>query len=262
MRSDDICETTTGVKSFSGYVNLTANASEGRPYDIHTFFWFFEARKKSRNAPLPLWLQVGPGSPSTPATVGENGPCRVARDSKHTVLNPWSWDNQANILYLGQSVQTGFSYDMLVRGTIDETLIPWEVTPLSPSAPASQLNTIFVLGTFSLQNPSSTANTNYRSGPCSIALHADIDEAVRLLTPASPRMYVANDADGGYHQSASAGFPQYRPKDCGFIIWSDSYGGHFGPTFADFFTTQSEKETSGVPLQIDAIGIINGCSTS
>jgi len=61
-----ICETTPGVKSYSGYVNVPKNATEGRPYDMHTFFWFFEARKNPGHAPLSLWLRGGPGTPSTP----------------------------------------------------------------------------------------------------------------------------------------------------------------------------------------------------
>ena len=154
-----ICETTPGVNSYSGYVNLPANVTEGRMYDIHTFFWFFEARKNPEKAPLSLWLQGGPGAPSSPAALGETGPCYVARDSKNTVLNPWSWTNEVNMLFLDQPVQTGFSYDTLINGTVDETQLPFVVTPLSPSSPIPQLNSTFLLGTFPSQNPKSTANT-------------------------------------------------------------------------------------------------------
>ncbi len=154
-----ICETTPGVNSYSGYVNLPANVTEGRMYDIHTFFWFFEARKNPNKAPLSLWLQGGPGAPSTPAVFGETGPCFVARDSKNTVLNPWSWTNEVNMLYLDQPVQTGFSYDTLINGTVDETQLPFVVTPLSAAAPIPPLNSTFLLGTFPSQNPKSTANT-------------------------------------------------------------------------------------------------------
>ena len=91
--------------------------------------------------------------------MGENGPCFVTRDSKHTVLNPWSWTNDVNMLYLDQPVQTGFSYDTLINGTVDETLLPFVVTPLSPASPVPELNSTFLLGTFPSQNPQSTANT-------------------------------------------------------------------------------------------------------
>ena len=45
---DGVCETTPGVNSYSGYVDLD-NAT-------HMFFWFFEARNDPANAPLTLWL--------------------------------------------------------------------------------------------------------------------------------------------------------------------------------------------------------------
>ena len=51
-----ICETTPGVKSYSGYVD-TRDGS-------HTFFWFFEAREKPETAPITIWLNGGPGSDS------------------------------------------------------------------------------------------------------------------------------------------------------------------------------------------------------
>ena len=51
-----VCETTPGVNSYSGYVDLAP--------DAHTFFWFFEARHSPETAPLTLWLNGGPGSDS------------------------------------------------------------------------------------------------------------------------------------------------------------------------------------------------------
>ena len=51
-----ICETTPGVKTYSGYVDLDPNT--------HMFFWFLEARENPAEAPLTLWLTGGPGSDS------------------------------------------------------------------------------------------------------------------------------------------------------------------------------------------------------
>lgn len=48
-----ICETTPGVKSYSGFIDLGS--------DSHTFFWFFEARHNATTAPITLWLNGGPG---------------------------------------------------------------------------------------------------------------------------------------------------------------------------------------------------------
>lgn len=54
--AEGVCETTPGVKSYSGFVNLAP--------DVHSFFWFFEARHDPANAPITLWLNGGPGSDS------------------------------------------------------------------------------------------------------------------------------------------------------------------------------------------------------
>lgn len=51
-----VCETTPGVGSYAGYVDLSPTS--------HTFFWFFEARHSPETAPLTLWLNGGPGSDS------------------------------------------------------------------------------------------------------------------------------------------------------------------------------------------------------
>jgi len=53
---DGVCETTPGVNSYSGYIDLSPT--------MHTFFWFFEARKDPHKKPLTLWLNGGPGSDS------------------------------------------------------------------------------------------------------------------------------------------------------------------------------------------------------
>lgn len=53
---EGVCETTPGVNSYSGFVNLGEN--------VHSFFWFFESRNDPANDPITLWLNGGPGSDS------------------------------------------------------------------------------------------------------------------------------------------------------------------------------------------------------
>lgn len=55
-----VCETTPGVDSYSGYIDLSPN--------VHVFFWFFESRSDPANDPLTLWLNGGPGS-TTPCNL-------------------------------------------------------------------------------------------------------------------------------------------------------------------------------------------------
>jgi carboxypeptidase C (cathepsin A) len=102
VSQNDICETTPGVKSFSGYVHLPPGAledlGEQTDYPINTFFWFFESRKDPANAPLAIWMNGGPGSSSLLGLFVENGPCYVNEDSNSTRLSEWSWNNEGSLL--------------------------------------------------------------------------------------------------------------------------------------------------------------------
>lgn len=55
-KETQICETTEGVKAFSGYIDVAD--------DKHMFFWFFEARNDPSTAPITMWLNGGPGGDS------------------------------------------------------------------------------------------------------------------------------------------------------------------------------------------------------
>jgi hypothetical protein len=97
---NEICETTPGVRSFTGYVHLPpgsiSDLGENQTYPINTFFWFFEARKDPLNAPLSIWMNGGPGSSSLLGLFVENGPCYVNPDSNSTYLSEWSWNNEGS----------------------------------------------------------------------------------------------------------------------------------------------------------------------
>lgn len=161
-----ICETTANVKAYSGYVNLPANSTEGRLFESHTYFWFFGARNHSKDAPLSLWLQGGPGVPSITAAVGENGPCSITANSKSTTLNPYSWNDKVNMLYIDQPVQVGFSYNTLVNGTLDGIPTPFDFKPQNFSAtPIPETNTTFLTGTFATPNFAAAPNTTIATAP-------------------------------------------------------------------------------------------------
>ncbi|KAG7121410.1 Carboxypeptidase S1 A like protein [Verticillium longisporum] len=149
----NFCETTPGVKSYSGYVMLPP--STNYPFEQNIFFWLFESRSRPKSDPLTVWINGGPGSPSTDQALGSNGPCRVQPDSKTTKLNADSWNNKANLLYIDQPVQTGFSYNNVTPGRLG--LIGGFVYP--EGTPVPDYETVLFNGSFSTQDPSQTLNT-------------------------------------------------------------------------------------------------------
>ena len=94
------------MKSFSGYVHLPASTlADVGNYSINAFFWYFQARNNPESAPLTIYQAGGPGESSTgPALSGESGPCIVNIDSKSTTINPWSFNEHSNVLYIDQPV--------------------------------------------------------------------------------------------------------------------------------------------------------------
>ena len=69
----------------------------------------FEARQNPSTAPFVIWLTGGPGCSSMLAMLSENGPCTVNADLS-TTLNPYSWTESVNMLWIDQPTGVGFSY--------------------------------------------------------------------------------------------------------------------------------------------------------
>ncbi|MCJ1310356.1 hypothetical protein MMC25_004020 [Agyrium rufum] len=238
-----ICETTPGVKSYAGYIHMPPHTADGaggyQDYDINMFFWYFEARKNPETAPLSLWMNGGPGGSSLIGLLQENGPCSVGNDSNSTILNPWSWNNEVNMLYIDQPVQVGYSYDKLQNYTYDVINELYHKADFSDGVP--EQNYTFRIGTLPSGNQNYTANTT---------LHA---------------------AHALWHfaQTWFEEFPHLKPADEKISIWTESYGGHYGPTFMKHFESQNEKIRNGTIagpgthyLHLDTLGIINGCIQS
>lgn len=187
IRSENsgICETTPGIYQATGYGNISSDES--------IWFWFFESRiKNARSAPLTIWLNGGPGSSSMLGLFQENGPCRITNDSTGVTLNPNSWNEVSNMLYIDQPVGVGFSYGNTTVGTSRE---------------AAQ-NTWQFLQIF-LSDPKFS--------------------------------YLAKNK---------------------FAIWTESYGGHYGPVFAAHFLDQNaaiaKGEIKGIHLNLQVLGIGDG----
>lgn len=241
-KPSSLCETTPSTASYTGHIHLPPNyltntTFESQPYPINTFFWFFEARHDPSNAPFAIWVQGGPGGSSLVGLFSENGPCKVNDDSRTTRLNPWSWNNHVNMLYVDQPVQTGFSYDTPTNCTFNSDgpePWAWEPTDFSDGVPES--NYTYWVGTVASQDATHTANTT--------------DYAAHSLWH--------------FVQTFFQEFPGYKPNDNRLSIWAESYGGHFAPATMKFFQEQNEKITNGTigqnahHLHLETMGIING----
>ncbi|KAL8642117.1 MAG: hypothetical protein Q9226_008544 [Calogaya cf. arnoldii] len=170
----------------------------------------------------------------------ENGPCFVADDSNSTYLNPWSWNNEANVWYVHQPLHTGFSYTTHRNvtwfpsvGYLGKTYLlrPEEELEVVQNA------TTFV-GTVSDRLPETTVN------PTGNAMRAMWD----------------------FLQVWLADFPGYQSKNYEIIIWEESYAGHYLPALGAVIASQNTKIAEGKiagkvnkHINLRSVSIINGC---
>ncbi|RKF56908.1 Carboxypeptidase S1 [Erysiphe neolycopersici] len=182
VTNSGVCETTPGVNQYSGYLSVGTNEN--------MWFWFFEARNSPTTAPLAAWFNGGPGCSSMVGLFQENGPCRFENGSSEPTLNPYSWNEYANMLYIDQPIGVGFSYgDNNVNSTTTSAILVWKLV-----------------------------------------------------------------------QAFFAQFPQYENR--AFGVFTESYGGHYGPEFVSHFESQNEAIKAGnivgQKIDVKVLAINNG----
>ena len=146
------------------------------------------------------------------------------------------------MLFIDQPTQVGLGYDVLRNGTQDLTDPNGDVSIEDFGDQVPEQNTTFLVGTFPSQLEWATANGT------------------------------ENSARSLWHfaQTWFQTFPDYKPNDDRISLWTESYGGHYGPAFVNFFREQNEKIANGTwtdkgetyEMHLDTLGIINGCIDS
>eukprot|EP00253_Pinus_taeda_P028220 PITA_28220 len=90
---------------YSGYITVDKNSGRA------LFYWLIEATENPSSKPLVLWLNGGPGCSSVGYGEAEElGPFHINSDGKTLLLNPYSWNRLANIMFLDSPAGVGFSY--------------------------------------------------------------------------------------------------------------------------------------------------------
>ncbi|KAI9813836.1 MAG: hypothetical protein M1827_003626 [Pycnora praestabilis] len=210
-----VCETTPGVNSYSGYIDLSP--------DMHTFFWFFEARSNPAEAPVTLWLNGGPGSDSLIGLFQELGPCNVTADNV-TMINPYSWNEVSNMLFLSQPLGTGFSYGSEEAGTLNA------FTGVFQNASVAGVD-----GRYPVINATELDTTDLAAVAAWEVLQGFYSALPQLDSNVSSKT---------------------------FNLWTESYGGHYGPAFYNYFYNQNlliaNGTVGGTQLNFDTLGIGNG----
>ncbi|KAB5551678.1 hypothetical protein DKX38_008989 [Salix brachista] len=93
-------------QQFSGYITVDEKHRRS------LFYYFVEAETSPASKPLVLWLNGGPGCSSVGAgAFVEHGPFRPTTGNG-LVRNEYSWNKEANMLYLESPAGVGFSYSV------------------------------------------------------------------------------------------------------------------------------------------------------
>ncbi|XP_020204380.1 serine carboxypeptidase-like 13 [Cajanus cajan] len=114
------------VKNLPGYeghlpFNLeTGYIGVGGEKEVQIFYLFVESQRNPFVDPVLLWLVGGPGCSALSAFFFENGPLVMNGNYTGSLpkleLNPYSWSDTLNMMYIDIPVGTGFSYSETQEG--------------------------------------------------------------------------------------------------------------------------------------------------
>uniref|UniRef100_A0A023GNB3 Carboxypeptidase n=1 Tax=Amblyomma triste TaxID=251400 RepID=A0A023GNB3_AMBTT len=93
----------TSFKQYSGFLQA------GGTRRLH--YWFVASEGSPETDPVILWMNGGPGCSSLLGLMSEQGPFRVVQKGHKLIMNPYSWNKIANVIFLEAPAGVGFSYD-------------------------------------------------------------------------------------------------------------------------------------------------------
>ncbi|XP_033113380.1 lysosomal protective protein-like [Anneissia japonica] len=99
-------------KHYSGYLKASGTKK------LH--YWFVESQFEPETDPVVLWMNGGPGCSSLDGLLSELGPFHLRDDGKTVYMNPYSWNNAANVIFLEAPAGVGFSYSDDKNYTTDD----------------------------------------------------------------------------------------------------------------------------------------------
>ena len=152
----------------------------------------------------------------------ELGPCSINEDIE-SVVNPYSWTNVSNMIFLSQPYGVGFSYRSEEIGSQNNVTGAFQNASVAPPD-----------GRYPITDPLAIDTTQ-----------------------------LAAVAGWEIIQAFYANLPQLdgavASKD--FNLWTESYGGHYGPAFFNYFQEQNallpDDGSMGTKLSLNTLGLIN-----
>ncbi|GMY19404.1 serine carboxypeptidase-like 45 [Fagus crenata] len=183
-------------QQFAGYI--TVDEKQNRAL----FYYFVEAETQPASKPLVLWLNGGPGCSSIGfGAFVEHGPFRPSGDN--LVKNEYSWNKEANILYLESPAGVGFSYSAnnSFYNYVNDEITGHYVPQLAQLI--TQSNVKFNLKGIAIGNPLLEFAIDFNSPDEYYWSHGLISDAVHeLLTKGCNSSQIMRSAINGYFSSA------------------------------------------------------------
>ena len=107
------------TETFSGFINI-----DNHVYEKQIYYLFHKSRANPDTDPLIIWFNGGPGCSSLIGNLSEHGPWIIpeppgdSMDDIHYQFkrNPWSWNNEASVLYIDQPAGVGYTQCKMKEG--------------------------------------------------------------------------------------------------------------------------------------------------